>query len=55
MGSSSTKTYTPETENFVQQSIASDKVVIFSKQSCPYCSMAKKVKIDFKTKEFLMK
>lgn len=28
---------------FVAEAIAKDKVVIFSKSHCPYCTMAKKV------------
>lgn len=28
---------------FVQEAIAKDKVVIFSKTYCPYCTMAKEV------------
>lgn len=30
---------------FVTDAIAKDKVVIFSKTYCPYCTMAKEVKI----------
>uniref|UniRef100_A0A1B0DQH4 Glutaredoxin domain-containing protein n=1 Tax=Phlebotomus papatasi TaxID=29031 RepID=A0A1B0DQH4_PHLPP len=30
---------------FVRETIASDKVVIFSKTYCPYCSMAKEVSV----------
>jgi hypothetical protein len=29
---------------FVQEAIAKDKVVIFSKTYCPYCTMAKEVR-----------
>lgn len=45
MGSSSTKTHNPEVESFVKESIENNRVVIFSKSSCPYCTMAKKVRI----------
>lgn len=35
-------------KSFVSETIASDKVVIFSKSYCPYCTMAKEVNIfDF--------
>lgn len=30
---------------FVTEAIAKDKVVIFSKTHCPYCTMAKEVSI----------
>lgn len=30
---------------FVSEAIAKDKVVIFSKTYCPYCTMAKEVRI----------
>lgn len=30
---------------FVREAVAKDAVVIFSKSYCPYCTMAKKVKI----------
>lgn len=36
---------------FVTESIAADKVVIFSKSYCPYCQMAKEVSaFDFDLK-----
>lgn len=31
--------------NFVREAIAKDAVVIFSKSYCPYCTMAKKVRM----------
>lgn len=31
--------------NFVNDAIANNKVVIFSKSYCPYCTMAKEVSI----------
>ncbi|KAL6262378.1 glutaredoxin-C4-like isoform X2 [Pogonomyrmex barbatus] len=33
----------PSTRDFVNELIAKDSVVIFSKTSCPYCKMAKQV------------
>ncbi|CAG9798558.1 unnamed protein product [Chironomus riparius] len=41
MGASSTKSRDPEIENFVQETIEKNRVVIFSKTFCPYCTMAK--------------
>ncbi|XP_076292792.1 uncharacterized protein LOC143215008 isoform X2 [Lasioglossum baleicum] len=38
------------TKEQVGQIIASDKVVIFSKSTCPYCKMAKKVFDSLKEK-----
>ncbi|XP_015586006.1 glutaredoxin-C4 isoform X2 [Cephus cinctus] len=44
MGSvSSTQKIMPPTRELVDQLIASDVVVIFSKTYCPYCTMAKEV------------
>ncbi|GAB0098445.1 Glutaredoxin [Sergentomyia squamirostris] len=34
-------TVSTKSAQFVEDTIASDKVVIFSKTSCPYCTMAK--------------
>lgn len=45
MGSvlSGTKIINPMAQKFVQESIANQRVVIFSKSYCPYCTMAKEV------------
>ncbi|KZC11780.1 PREDICTED: glutaredoxin-C4-like [Dufourea novaeangliae] len=40
----------PVTKEQVNQLIASDKVVIFSKTRCPYCKMAKQVFDDLHEK-----
>lgn len=37
---------------FVKEAIAANKVVIFSKSYCPYCTMAKEVIRMFKTEDF---
>lgn len=34
---------TQDMANLVKQLITSDKIVIFSKTTCPYCKMAKEV------------
>ncbi|XP_012230647.1 uncharacterized protein [Linepithema humile] len=39
----STKTIMPATRDLVNELIAKDSVVIFSKTYCPYCKMAKEV------------
>ncbi len=39
-------------EKFVKDKIASDKVVVFSKSYCPFCSMAKKSLTDVGLKNF---
>lgn len=45
MGSvlSGTKIINPMAQKFIQESIANQRVVIFSKSYCPYCTMAKEV------------
>ncbi|XP_015172347.1 PREDICTED: glutaredoxin-C4-like isoform X1 [Polistes dominula] len=40
---SSTQKIMPATREMVDQLIASDQIVIFSKKLCPYCKMAKQV------------
>nr|KAF7416516.1 hypothetical protein H0235_011047 [Vespula pensylvanica] len=40
---SSTQKIMPATREMVDQLIASDQIVIFSKTRCPYCKMAKQV------------
>lgn len=35
----------PMAKEFVTSAIAKDKVVIFSKSYCPYCTMAKEVNV----------
>lgn len=42
--SSSRGAATTMATKFVNDTIASDKVVIFSKSHCPYCTMAKEVR-----------
>lgn len=42
--SSSRGVATTMATKFVNDTIASDKVVIFSKSHCPYCTMAKEVR-----------
>jgi len=54
MGSSNTKTLNPEVESFVKESIENNRVVIFSKSFCPYCTMAKKVRIQLSLEIFVM-
>lgn len=48
MGSVSSvrKAIMPSAQEFVDQMVASDVVVIFSKSYCPYCKMAKEVRIE---------
>lgn len=45
MGQSGAKVLNPLAQQFVKESIGKQKVVIFSKSYCPYCKMAKTVKI----------
>ncbi|XP_017297749.1 glutaredoxin isoform X1 [Diaphorina citri] len=51
----SSKVMNPASKQFVQDLIASEKIVIFSKSYCPYCKMAKdvfqKLKVTPKTVE----
>ncbi|KAK2588990.1 hypothetical protein KPH14_001839 [Odynerus spinipes] len=48
--SSTQKIIMPATREMVDQLIASDQVVIFSKTRCPYCKMAKQVFDSLKQK-----
>ncbi|XP_011700079.1 PREDICTED: glutaredoxin-C4-like isoform X2 [Wasmannia auropunctata] len=43
VSSATKRTIMPSTRDLVSDFIAKDSVVIFSKTSCPYCKMAKKV------------
>lgn len=43
MGQSGGKALNPLAQQFVKESIGKQKVVIFSKSYCPYCTIAKKV------------
>uniref|UniRef100_A0A1B6LAX0 Glutaredoxin-2, mitochondrial n=1 Tax=Graphocephala atropunctata TaxID=36148 RepID=A0A1B6LAX0_9HEMI len=45
---------TDPVSQFVITTIASDKVVIFSKSTCPYCTMAKEVFDELKQKYTLI-
>lgn len=52
MGSKFSRTTTmaansPEVQKLIKEIIAKDKVVIFSKTTCPYCRMAKEVRICY--------
>ncbi|KAL4703536.1 hypothetical protein ACJJTC_010156 [Scirpophaga incertulas] len=40
---SSVKMVNVEIQNFIKDTVAKEKVVIFSKSYCPYCTMAKEV------------
>ena len=55
MGSFSTKPRDPEIENFVQESIEKNRIVIFSKTNCPYCKMAKNVRFQLFIKILLIR
>ena len=46
MGGSHSSGPDPEKVNWVKQEVASNCVVIFSKTTCPYCRMAKRVFSD---------
>ncbi|KAL0088496.1 thioredoxin-like protein [Phycomyces blakesleeanus] len=41
-------------EKFVNDSIANNKVVVFSKSYCPYCTKAKKILADLKVEVFIV-
>lgn len=43
MGLGASKVMSPAAKQFVQDLIQKEKVVIFSKTYCPYCTMAKDV------------
>ena len=45
MGAGTSSRAMAVTQEFVKQLIAADKVVIFSKTYCPYCTMAKEVNL----------
>jgi thioredoxin-related protein len=44
MGSGASKEINPATVQFVKDTIAQNRIVIFSKRTCPYCKMAKDVR-----------
>ncbi|KAI9030961.1 glutaredoxin-1 [Phycomyces nitens] len=41
-------------EQFVKDSIANNKVVVFSKSYCPYCTKAKKILAEFDVEVFIV-
>ncbi|KAM4720845.1 glutaredoxin 2 [Rhinophrynus dorsalis] len=55
MGNSSTSISKPEAIKMVKEAISENCVVIFSKTTCPYCTMAKeafdKINVSYKTVE----
>jgi hypothetical protein len=46
-----TSNFNPMAQQFIKDNIAKQRVVIFSKSYCPYCTMAKEVRKYEKTKE----
>lgn len=44
--SGSKKALNPQVQQFVNESIGEQKVVIFSKSYCPYCKTAKEVNFN---------